>query len=109
MRTHYSVPINATLANAALSIFEDFPNYLDDAEADCGLNRCGLMLLAPAGARAEALRGTLAVQRGAGIAAREIDSIEAQAIHPLLRFGADEVIGWEPSAGYADAYLTLSA
>ena len=24
-------------------------------------------------------------------------------------FGADEVIGWEPSAGYADAYLTLSA
>ncbi len=109
VRTHYSVPVNAALANAALSIFADFSNYLEDADADCGLNRCGLMLVAPEGERAAAMRDTLAVQRGAGIAAREIGSAEAQAIHPLLAFGGDEVIGWEPSAGYADAYLTLSA
>jgi len=109
VRTHYSVPINAALAHSALSIFEDFPNYLDDADADCGLNRCGLMLIAPEGERAEAMRATLAVQRGAGIDAREIGFAEARAIHPLLTFGAGEVIGWEPSAGYADAYLTLSA
>ena len=34
VRTHYSVPINVALAQAALGIFEDFQAYLDDAEAD---------------------------------------------------------------------------
>jgi glycine/D-amino acid oxidase-like deaminating enzyme len=109
VRTHYSVPINVALSRAALAIFGDFPNYLNDAEAECGLNRCGLMLLAPEGGRAEALRATLAVQRAAGIMASEITPDEARQIHPLLDLGDEPVIGWEPSAGYADAYLTLSA
>jgi sarcosine oxidase subunit beta len=45
---------------AALDVFADFPRYLDDEDADCGLNRCGLMLIAPEGERAAALRATLA-------------------------------------------------
>ena len=109
VRTHYSVPANVALAQAALAIFEDFPAYLEDADAECGLNRCGLMLLAPEGGQAAALRATLAVQRGAGIAAREISADEAGRIHPLLDLTDDPVVGWEPSAGYADAYLTLSS
>jgi sarcosine oxidase subunit beta len=109
VRTHYSVPINVALSHAALEIFQDFPGYLDDAEAECGLNRCGLLLLAPQGERAAALRATLAVQRAAGIMAREIAPDEARGIHPLLDLADEPVIGWEPSAGYADAYLTLSA
>ena len=109
VRTHYSVPINVALSQAALAIFEDFPNYLGDAEAECGLNRCGLMLLAPEGERAAALRTTLGLQRAAGITASEITPVEAREIHPLLDLGDDPVIGWEPAAGYADAYLTLSA
>jgi len=109
VRTHYSVPINVALSNAALDIFADFPAYLEDAEAECGLNRCGLMLLAPAGERAAALRATLAVQRAAGIVASEITSDEARRIHPLLDLGDEPVVGWEPFAGYADAYLTLSS
>ncbi len=108
-RTHYSVPANVALAQAALSIFRRFPDYLEDPEADCGLNSCGLMLIAPEGERAEALRATLAVQRGAGISAQEVDLDEARRIHPLLEFGDSPVIGWEPGAGYADAYLALSA
>ncbi len=64
VRTHYSVPENVALAQAALDVFADFPRYLDDEDADCGLNRCGLMLIAPEGERAAALRATLAVQRG---------------------------------------------
>jgi len=109
VRTHYSVPDNVALAQAALAVFRDFPNYLEDAEADCGLNRCGLLLVAPEGERATALRGTLALQRRAEISAQEIDADEARRIHPLLDFGDNPVIGWEPGAGYADAYLTLSA
>jgi len=109
VRTHYSVAANVALAQAALAIFGDFRNYLDDPEADCGLNACGLMLLAPEGERADALRATLALQRDAGIAAHEIASDVAQRIHPLLDFGDHSIIGWEPGAGHADAYLTLSA
>ena len=109
VRTHYSVPANVALARAALAIFEDFPGYLEDADAECGLNCCGLMLLAPQGGRATALRATLAVQRAADIAAREISAEEAGGTHPLLDLTDDPVVGWEPSAGYADAYLTLSS
>jgi len=109
VRTHYSVPENVALAHASLDIFADFPGYLEDADADCGLNRCGLLLIAPPGERSGALRATLALQRSHGIAASEIGADEARRIHPLLEFGDDPVIGWEPGAGYADAYLTLSA
>ena len=109
VRTHYSVPDNVAHAQAALAIYRDFPNYLEDPEADCGLNRCGLMLIAPEGERAAALRETLAVQRRAGIPAQEIDADEARRIHPLLDLSDHPAIGWEPGAGYADAYLALSA
>jgi len=109
LRTHYSVPENVALARSALAVFADLAGYLGDAEADCGLNRCGLMLVAPEGERAAALRRTLAVQRGFGLAADEIAADDARRIHPLLDLGDNPVIGWEPGAGYADAYLTLSA
>jgi glycine/D-amino acid oxidase-like deaminating enzyme len=109
VRTHYSVPENVAIAQAALDVFADFRSYLDDDDADCGLNRCGLMLIAPEGERATALRATLAVQRRAGVAAEEIGTDAARRIHPLLDLGDNPVIGWEPGAGYADAYMTLSA
>jgi len=109
LRTHYSVRENVTLAQASLAVFRDLPGYLEDAEAECGINRCGLMLVAPAGARADALRETLAVQRSMGIVASEIDIGEARRLHPLLDLDDGPVIGWEPGAGYADAHMTLSA
>jgi len=72
VRTHYSVSENVALARASLDIFANLRGYLDDPDADCGLNRCGLMLIAPPGDRAAALRATLALQRSQGIAASEI-------------------------------------
>ncbi len=109
LRTHYSVPENVALAKAGLAIFGDFANYLEDPEADCGFNRCGLMIVAPPTERMTALRETLAVERSLGIDAREIGVDDAKRIHPLLNFDDIAAIGWEPDAGYADAYLTLSA
>jgi sarcosine oxidase subunit beta len=109
LRTHYSVPENVVLANAGIAVFRDFAAYLDDPEADSGFTRCGMIIVAGAGPRAEALRETLAVERGAGIDAREIAADDARAIHPLLYVDDAAAIGWEPDAGYADAYLTLSA
>ena len=109
LRTHYTVPENVALAKAAIAIFNEFPAYLADAEAESGYNRCGLMLVAGDGPRAAALRETLAVERGLGVDAREIAADEARRIHPLVQFDDIAAIGWEPEAGYADAYLTLSA
>ncbi|MFO1311829.1 MAG: FAD-binding oxidoreductase [Burkholderiales bacterium] len=109
VRTHYSVAENVRLAQRALSIFETFAEYLGDAEADSGFTRCGLMIVAAEGERAAALRETLALERGLGLDAREIDAREAQEILPLLHTGDLAAIGWEPASGYADAHLTLHA
>ena len=109
LRTHYSVPENVVLAKAALAVFNDFPAYLDDPEAESGYNRCGMLLVAGDGPRAAALRETLAMERSLGIDARELTVAEAQRIHPLVQFDDIAAIGWEPEAGFADAYLTLRA
>jgi glycine/D-amino acid oxidase-like deaminating enzyme len=51
----------------------------------------------------------LALQRNAGISAHEIASDVAQRIHPLLDLGGPFRHRLGARAGYADAYLTLSA
>jgi sarcosine oxidase subunit beta len=109
LRTHYSVPENVALARAALDVFRDLAAYLDDPEADCGYHRCGYLIVAPDGAPAAAVRASLAAGRALGVDAREIGPDEAARIHPLLRLDDVALIGWEPDAGYADAYLTLTA
>lgn len=109
VRTHYSVPENIDLAQRCLAVFRDFPAYLGDAEADSGFTRCGLMVVAAQGPRADALRETLAIERGLGVDASEITHAEARAILPLLQLDDIAAIGWEPESGYADAYLTLTA
>jgi sarcosine oxidase subunit beta len=109
IRTHYSVPENVALAQQGLAIFGDFAHYLGDADADAGFTRCGLMIVAPEGARATAMRETLAVERSVGLDAREIDAREAREIHPLMQLDDIAAVGWEPGSGYADAYLALTA
>ncbi len=109
LRTHYSVPENVALAKAALGVFNGFATYLGDAEAESGYNRCGMLLVAPEGPRAVALRETLAVERGLGVDARDVTADDARAIHPFVQFDDIAAIGWEPEAGYADAHLTLRA
>src|SRR5690606_16862925 len=109
LRTHYSVRENVLLAQAAMRAFDDFPAYLGDDEADCGYRRCGYLIVAPAGPAADAVRATLAIERELGIEARELNPAEARERHPLLRYDDVAVVGWEPGAGYADAYMTLSA
>ncbi len=109
VRTHYSVPENVRLAQAGLAVFRDFSGYLEDPEAESGFNRCGLMIVAGAGPRVAAMRETLAVERSLGLDAGEISLDEARRIHPLVQLDDIEAVGWEPDAGYADAYLTLMA
>jgi glycine/D-amino acid oxidase-like deaminating enzyme len=109
LRTHYTVPENVRLAQAAWRVYADFAGYLDDREADCGLVRCGYLIAAPAGARSAALAAALAAQRGFGIRAETVDAATARRLLPIASFGDDELIGYEPDAGFADAYLVTSA
>jgi glycine/D-amino acid oxidase-like deaminating enzyme len=109
LRTHYTVPENVALAQAAWRVYEDFAGYLDDREADCGLNRCGYLIAAPPGERAAALAAALETQRGFAIDAETIDAKTARQLLPIARFDEAELIGHEPDAGFADAYLVTSA
>ena len=87
VRTHYSVPENVALAQGGLATSSTTsPAYLDDPEADSGYNRCGLMLVAGEGPRADrAARDAGRSSAALGIDAREIAPATRGAIHPLLQ------------------------
>jgi len=109
LRTHYTVAENVALAQSAWKVFADFPRYLDDPEADCGLVRCGYLIAAPAGDKGDALRAAMQGQRRFGITVEDVDAARARELLPIAEFGDDELIGYEPEAGFADAYLVTSA
>lgn len=109
LRTHYSVKENVELARQSWQVFTRFDEYLDDPDADCGLNRCGYLIVSADGERGDAVRASLAQQRAMGIVADEIDARQAREILPLLNTDDLAVFGHEPEAGYADAYLTATA
>jgi len=109
LRTHYSVPENVELARRSFDAFRDFPAYLDDPEADCGLALPGYLVVAGEGPKAQAIRASLAQQRAMGINAVEIDERQAREILPLLRTDDLAAFGYEKDAGHADPYLTATA
>ena len=109
LRTHYSVRENVELARRSWSVFTKFGEYLDDPQAECGLNRCGYLVVAADDERGEAVRASLAQQRTMGIEANEIDAKQSREILPLLNTDGLAIFGHEPEAGYADAYLTATA
>lgn len=108
LRTHYSVRENVALAQRSWPVFERFAEVLDDAEASAGLVRCGYLIVAPAGDRAAALADALAAQRTHGIEVHTLTAAEAQQRLPIGRFDDAALIGYEPQAGFADAYLTAT-
>jgi len=109
VRTHYSVPINVEVARASLRMFEAFPNLLDDPEADCGLVKSGYLIVAPPGRDSNAVRESIAMQRGLGVEASLIDRSEALERHPWLALEGIDAIGYEAEAGFADPYLVTNA
>jgi sarcosine oxidase subunit beta len=108
LRTHYSVPENTRLAQRSFAAFEDFAGYVGDEEASSGLVKCGYLIAAPEGPRLDALRGSLAQQRTMGIPVALLDAREAAERLPLVRFDDAALIGFEPEAGFADAYLVAT-
>ena len=71
--------------------------------------KCGYLIAAPDGAKLEPLRQALAGQRAKGIEVQELDAAQAAALLPIARFDDAALIGFEPEAGFADAYLVATS
>lgn len=108
LRTHYSVPENVQMARASFAAFERFAEYVGDEEASSGLVKCGYLIAAPEGGHLAALRASLERQRAMGIRVDLLDRREAAERLPIARFDDAALIGFEPEAGFADAYLVAT-
>ncbi len=108
LRTHYSVIENVELARRSWSVFTDFNAYLGDEDASAGLVKCGYLICAPEGPKLEPLRQSLAGQERMGVEVRLIDQAEARSRLPIAQFDDAALIGFEPEAGFADAYLVAT-
>lgn len=108
LRTHYSVIENVELAKRSWAVFNDFAGYLGDEEQSAGLVKCGYLICAPEGPKLEPLRAALAGQTTIGVEVRLIDPAAARELLPIARFDDAALIGYEPEAGFADAYLVAT-
>ena len=108
LRTHYSVIENVELAKRSWAVFKDFAGYIGDEEASAGLVKCGYMICAPEGPKLEPLRASLAGQAGVGVEVRLLDRDAARELLPIAQFDDAALIGYEPEAGFADAYLVAT-
>jgi len=109
LRTHYSVIENVELARRSWSVFTGFAEYLQDEEASAGLVKCGYLICAPEGPKLPALRQALDGQRAKGIEVQLLGQEEARSLLPIARFDDAALIGYEPEAGFADAYLVATS
>jgi sarcosine oxidase subunit beta len=109
LRTHYSVIENVEMAKASWKVFTDFASYLGDDEASCGLVKCGYLICAPEGPKLESLRAALAGQQDKGVEVRLLGHDEARSLLPIAHFDDAALIGYEPEAGFADAYLVATS
>jgi sarcosine oxidase, subunit beta len=108
LRTHYSVRQNVELARSSWWAFNNFPEYLGDDEASCGLVKCGYLICAPDCDKLEPLRASLAAQQDMGIEVQLLDRAQAHERLPIASFDDAALIGYEPEAGFADAYLVAT-
>lgn len=108
LRTHYSVMENVEMAKASWSIFNDFAGYVEDEEACAGLVKCGYLICAPEGDKLAPLQSALAGQQSKGVEVRFLDRGQARELLPIAQFDDAALIGYEPEAGFADAYMVAT-
>ncbi len=109
LRTHYSVRQNVELALSSWAAFNHFDEYVGDEEASCGLVKCGYMIASPEGDKLAPLRASLAAQQDMGIAVQLLSREEARERMPIAQCNDAALIGYEPEAGFADAYLVATS
>ena len=105
LRTHYSVRENVELAKRSWEAFKQFPAYVGDHEASCGLVQCGYLISAAEGDKLEPLRASLKQQAAQGVRLEYLSRQQAAELLPIASFDDAALIGFEPEAGFADATM----
>lgn len=109
LRTHYSVRENVELARRSWGAFTDFAAYVGDEDAASGLVRCGYLIAAADDDKRAPLAEALAQQQAQGIPVQRLDATQARDLLPIADFRDAALIGFEPDAGFADAYLVATS
>lgn len=105
MRQHYSTPLMARLAHAAIRIFQSAPELLG---RDAGFHRAGYLFLVPPDALAAAQRN-VAMQRELGIDTMLLTPAELAARMPWLNTDGVAGAAFEPDGGYTDPEVATEA
>lgn len=105
VRQHYSTPLMARLAKAAMEILRDAPT---DLGRDTGYRQVGYLFLAPPDA-VEAARRNVEMQQGLGIATQMLEPAEFAERCPWLNADGVAGIAHEPDGGYADPEMATNA
>ncbi len=109
LRTHYSVKENVELARKSWDVFNNFAAYVGDEEASCGLVKCGYLISSADDDKLEPLRASLAQQQDQGVTLSYLDAHQAKQLLPIASFDDAALIGYEPEAGFADAYMVATS
>ncbi len=109
LRTHYSVRENVELAQRSWDAFSNFSEYIGDDDVSCGLVKCGYLISAADDDKLGPLRASLKQQEAQGVRLAYLDRSQAAKLLPIASFDDAALIGFEPDAGFADAYMVASS
>ncbi|HEY69242.1 MAG TPA: FAD-binding oxidoreductase [Anaerolineae bacterium] len=105
IRQHYSNPTTARMALHSLRVFQEFKQHVG---GESGFTETGFLALTSA-KDFEGLKANVALQQGVGI---QTEVLSLDALHerwPTIETEGLMAAAYEPEAGYADPYLTLSS
>ncbi len=105
IRQHYSNEVTARMALHCLRVFQDFKERVG---GECGFTETGFLALTPA-KDVEGLKANVALQQSAGIKTEVLSKDELREVWPAIETQDLVAAAYEPEAGYADPYLTLSS
>lgn len=105
VRCHYGVSSLAAMATVGLEVFENAEELFG---TDIGFCQTGYVV-GVGDRNVDALRTSLAAQRGVGVDTEEVDAAEVARMWPYADLEPFAAFGYEPRGGFGDGYRTAQA
>lgn len=105
IRQHYSNELTARMALYSLRVFQEFEERVG---GECGFTNVGFLALVAAKDQA-GLEANVALQRGVGIQTELLQPEALLELMPGIQTADLIAAAYEPEAGYADPYLTVTS
>jgi len=105
IRQHYSNELTARMALYSLRVFQDFDERVG---GECGFTNVGFLALVAAKDQA-GLEANVALQRSVGIQTELLQPESLLELMPGIKTTDLMAAAYEPEAGYADPYLTVTS